>query len=657
VRCGLAGAIISVPLAHTARSHTGQSLPPETPDEHTFPQKLREPSLAFSRALRVRSATPPKRRIRVAEAVDSINAPSNANASSPSEISNPVADSQPAQPLPFNDTQRQASTSRRSSSVHPARRVRHRVPVSTAIPSADLLKSLEAQNSPYASTLRKKLTPRHTGQHGTVADRHSAHQDDEQRREAAELRAEEDRATQRDGYDPALVLQTDSRRRQVRLNPVQREMVWTARQQQYHSLLQRIVACLQSHRSPVEKCQTLFALHDEVIRHHLRLRADTYEDVFHTLYSVGVRRGGGAGQPGKASLAASAQLVSGNSLWESDLSGHEAARVSGGSLPAELASAAAASSTVLSAHGMEHVWEMYRYSVDSGTNPTARMLQYVMGLLEHASVALAVSRAPSTQTDTAHLDGNRSSSHRARSSGLLLVEAKAHSLMMDADRYHLTPSEYTINSYIGVCEACDVMHLAVARVTDYQTRHERQPSAGMYARLITGLVRCGHYKDAMAVVTTMQNVPMSVYLLNAVLQAARHSSDPASAFTFYRSLFFTPSSPLHVDGGSARREGQQRRLEPPARSSIRLIPSLVTFSILVEVMQVTRSCAELDFVLAEMRHYRTKGNGMLLNNLLKLMEDSGAPEQQRDALRCAMESKHIRVFDENRGPGNLSVTP
>ena len=391
------------------------------------------------------------------------------------------------------------------------------------------------------------------------------------------------------------MVQADSRRRQLRLNPVQRELIWTARQRQYHDLLQRIVACLQSHRSPVEKCQTLFALHEEAIQQHLRLRADTYEDIFHTLYSVGVRRDGGAGQPGKASLSASAQRITGDAQWERDLSGHEAARVSGGSLPAELASAAAASSTVLSTHGMEHVWEMYRYSVDSGTDPTARTLQYVMGLLEHASVALAVSRASTASTDShTHAAGP---SRRARSSGLLLVEAKAHSLMMDADRFHLTPSEYTINSYIGICEACDVMHLAVARVTDFQTRHERQPSAGMYARLITGLVRCGYAEDAMAVVTTMQNVPMSIYLLNAVLQAARHSRDPASAFTFYRSLFFVQSSPLQMEGGQSSE--RRHRGELPSRSGIRLVPSSVTFSILVEVMRATHRYTELDFVLGE----------------------------------------------------------
>lgn len=622
----------------------------EVHDKHGFPQKQRAPPSASPQTVRRRSpAATPARKVLFADATN--NAHSSAslgdNIVTPSsEMVKPAGD--PLSKQHAHD--REATRPPPTSHMAPRASKRPRRPTST-VSAAELLRSLEAQQSPFASTLSKKLAPRHTGLHGAVADRHSAHQTDEQRRAAEGLRTAEDSAIKSSSYDPALVVRIDSRRRQVRLNHVQRELIWTARQQQYHGVLQRIVACLQSHRSPVEKCQTLFALHDQVVQQHLRLRADTYEDIFHTLYSVGVRRGGGAGQPGKASLSASAQLVTGDVAWESDVSGHETARVSGGSLPVELASSAAASSTILNAHGMEHVWEMYRYMVDSGTDPTARTLQYVMGLLEHASVAHAVSRATPASSNLP--SETPTPSRRARSSGLLLVEAKAHSLMMDADRFHLTPSEYTINSYVGICEACDVMHLATARVTDYQTRHERQPAAGMYARLITGLVRCGHHEDAMAVVTTMQNVPVSVYLLNAVLQTARRSRDPASAFTFYRSLFFSPSSPLRVDG--KRTEGP-RRSDPPTRSSIRLVPSLVTFSILVEVMQVIHSCAELDFLLAEMQHYRVKGNGMLLNKLLKLMEESGRSWREREALRQAMERKHIRVFDENREKDILPIS-
>ncbi|KAG5471393.1 hypothetical protein LSCM1_01477 [Leishmania martiniquensis] len=534
------------------------------------------------------------------------------------------------------------------------RQARQRGP---AISAAMLMRSLQERNSPYVATLRKRVVPRHTGTHGAVEDRNSAHQSKAQRLAEADLRSEEARSMKRDGYDPALVVHIDSRRRQVRLNDVQRELIWTARQEQYHRLLQRVVACLQSHRSPIEKCQTLYGLHDEVIEKHMRLRADTYEDMLHTLYSVGVQRGGGAGQPGKGSLSLSAGPVSGGAVWE-DCSWKEDLPLGvGGALPAELARPLAASSTVLSPHGIEKVWEMYRYLVDSGTDPTPRILQYVMGLLEHASVSLAVARSHSA----ANSGGIPATPGRrgARSSGLLLVEAKAHSLMMDADRFHLAPTEYTVNSYIAICEACDVMHLAVARVTDYQTRQERQASPGMYARLLTGLVRCGHYTDAMAVVTTMQNVAMTTYLVNAVLQAARYSRDPASVFTFYRALFFVPSNPLRVGrdrhterGSSAGKAPSLGRASPTSRSATGLAPSLATFSIMAEVMLQTQDYTELTFLVAEMRHYGVRGNGLLLNKLLKMMHIAGRPPSEVRALQSAMDAKQVRVFDENRSGGH-----
>lgn len=566
-----------------------------------------------------------------------------------------------------------SSSSSLDSPASPAHRHpdhQHRRPSSSpsqrdrAAPTAQLLQSLEARGSPYASTLRKRVFPRHAGPNSATPDGvvSSAHSTDEERQAAAALRAYEERSTAQRGYDPALVLRVDSRSRQVRLNEVQRELLWSARRAQYQDLLQRVVACLQSHRSPVEKCQTLFALHDEAVRKRLRLRADTYEDIFHTFYGVGVRRGGGAGQPGQTPLSPSAQLTGGDASWDRDVSGLETSVSRCGSLPVELGTVDAVSSTVLSAHGVEHVWEMYRYLVDSGTDPSPRTFQYVMGLLEHASVALALARSPLSRAGSSSLpvsdadDSRAPHRRRGRRAGLSLVEAKAHSLMMDIDRFHLTPTEYTINSYIAVCEACDVMHLAVARVTDYHARQERQPTPGVYARLLTGLVRCGHYDDAIAVVTTMQNVGMTTYLLNAVLQAARHSRDPRSAFTFYRATFFAPARPLQRSAersddtrrSAPRHNAATRQGSPARRMAAGLTPSLVTFSILAEVMQETHDYAELSFLLAEMRHYRVKGNGMLLNKLLRMMQAARRPAAEVQALRSTMVAKQVRVFDENK---------
>lgn len=478
----------------------------------------------------------------------------------------------------------------------------------------------------YVGTLTKRVSPRHTGRHGAVLGKPSvsAFLTDTQRRDAMELEKQESALAAQNGYDPATVVRVESEHRQLHLNPIQREMIWTARQQQYHQLLLRIVACLQSHRTPLEKCQTLTALHDEVvIPHRLRLRADTYEDIFHVFYAVGVRRGGGAGRQEKAVGNEAAQLPAGDAQWDHEMA-EGATRADCASVPHELSSSIAAATTVVSPHGIDQLWSMYRYMIDSGTNPTTRIVQYMMGLLEHACFT--------------HAGGQRGSR-----STRLLTEAKAHSLLMDLDRFHLEPSEYTINSYIGVCDACNVMHLAVSRFMDYQTRQERQATPGMYARLLTALVRRGHTEEAMSTVTTMQNVAMTTYLLNAVLQAARSSSNPMSCFSFYRALFLSKST--------HKRRGQRAPLSP------HLSPSLPTFSILLEVILAEECFEEIDFIISEMRYYGIKANGLVLNKFLIAMRAAGRSNEEMSALREAMRRKGVAIFDESRGSPTPSLHP
>lgn len=467
----------------------------------------------------------------------------------------------------------------------------------------------------YVSTLEKPLIPSHTRSppSGTPGP-HAAAVSEEEELEAL---------TRKDGYDPAKVIRVNKRTQQLHLNSIQKELVWSARRKEYQSMLERFVACMQSHRSPIERCFTLLALHEEVIQRRLRLRADTYEGIFHTFYAVAVQSKGATGH---LSSSAQASLTEGHALLEEDLYANPSVS---GSVPEELASTVAASQALLTPQFIGNVWQTYRYMVDSGTNPSPLVVQYVMGMLEHAvGQVRSAARGGTTATATT-----------------TLLEAKAHSLMMDLDRFKLPPTEYTLNSYIGVCDGCGVMHLAVARVADYQSRHERQGSAGTYAKLITGLVRHGQHREAMSVVSTMQSVPMTTYLLNAVLQAARFSHDPLAAFTFYRAVVRT-------------------------RGSIRPLPSQVTFSVLLEVIcselaldlardgsQNARMPKErirrrrraleenLGFVLQEMKRHRVKGNGLFLNKLLGLLCRLGR-EKEAAALRASMEAKGVRVFDE-----------
>ncbi|PWV03578.1 putative kinetoplast ribosomal PPR-repeat containing protein 3 [Trypanosoma cruzi] len=385
-------------------------------------------------------------------------------------------------------------------------------------------------------------------------------------------------------HDPAAVVKLDSRRRQIHLSHIQRELIWKARRQQYQQLLVRIVVCLESHLSPIEKCHALLSLHEEVIKKRIRLRSDTYEDIFHIFYAVATL---GSAAP----TLADEEAVDRRGLTSSLSS----------LLPAEFAGNSVAASSLLAGPLLQSLWTMYRYMIDSGTNPTARTVQYMMGVLERSSKKDAI------------------------------LEARAHSLMMDLDRFHLTPTEYTIAAYVGVCDRNGVMHLAVARVTDYRTRHEKQVSPGIYARLLFGLAHNHQYDEAISCLTTIDSVAVTPYLLNAILHVARHSRSPLSAFTFYKSV-----------------------IGPKGNN---IAPTSHTISILLEAMCASECYDEIDFLLCEMRRHRVKGNNVMLNKLLGVLLKLKRHTEGM-ALCRAMEKKGIMVFDElRRECEDFSTTP
>nr|CCC50168.1 conserved hypothetical protein [Trypanosoma vivax Y486] len=406
-------------------------------------------------------------------------------------------------------------------------------------------------------------------QRNRVCGRHAG-----QEKEGSEERIDRDATT---AHDPATVVTLDSREQQLHLNFIQHELVWSARSREYQQLLVRVVTCLESHLAPIEKCHTLLVLHEEVVQKRIRLRSDTYEDIFHTFHAVAML--------GSAVPAIEAEEVNGRGAF---------GITSTSFLPPEFIGANVAAASLVSAPALQNLWTIYRYMIDSGTNPTARITQYVMAILE---------RYPRKDP---------------------IVEARAHSLMMDIDRFRLTPTEYTVNSYIGVCDRNGVMHLAVARVTDYRTRHGRQPSAGMYARLLFGLVHNQQHKEALTCLATMSSVPITQHLLNATLLVARHSRDPLSAFSVYKSVM-------------------SRQSRTPG--SFHMVPGAHTFSILLEAMWEAQCFGELDFLLREMQRYSVKGSQRTLNKLLRTLLELGRREEAT-TLCAAMGKKGMTVFDE-----------
>lgn len=460
----------------------------------------------------------------------------------------------------------------------------------------------------------------------------------------------------KEGFDPAVVVHLESATRQIHLSPIQKELVWKARRKLYQSTLVRVVSILQSHLAPIERCLLLLRLHEEVvIPERLRMRDDTYADIFHLFFATATLAPSTASGSHKLHtlLACGTPYGSESATNAAELVLQEAVQLASGeitrstsrlsSVPGEFASRAAANFILTSQETVQQVWQMYRYMVDSGTKPNPRVLQYVMGLLEQSARRLTPRRGQSS------------------SPALTALEAKAHSLMMDADRYRFCPSQHTVHSYIYICQACGVMHLALARVVDVHTRWEQQPSSDAYALLLSGFLRQPENgaEDALRLMTTMQSAPVNHSLLHSMLMVCRSSPDPLSAFAVYRSLFRrrVGSEASHGGGGG---EG--------TRSLGDFTPTLHTFSILLKVIleynvegvasaAPARPCGDADMatrrallpllqlVVKDMKLWGVRGNPAVMNDLLRAFLRCGC-EREYTSLLKRMHQRGMRVFDE-----------
>lgn len=555
--------------------------------------------------------------------------------------------------------------------------------------------------APYQETLSRPLHLRHSGKEENLAPNTTS-------------------TSTTASFDPALVVHVDSRTKQIFLHPIQKSLIWEARRKQYQACLEQLVRTLQSHLLPIEKCLLLMQLHEtSVIPSRLRLRADTYDDLFHCFYATATLVRASASRARGSSNTTSTSVMrdrgghrsyavhqGATSIeeaeeWENVCHGeggdHSGKSGGGGSspsstafalgVPVELSTRSAAVLTMTSEETMQEWWKMYRYMVDSGTNPTPRILQHVMGLLEQrARWRLAHGKVRERTLQYA-------SSSSSPAPGMAILEAKAHSLMMDADRFHFCPTTFTVNSYIYLCQVCGCMHLALGRVTDVWKRWQQQPTGATYALLLHGFLHQPTRRmasdtstpnktfpaaaTALSVLTTMQSTPISLPLLHEILQVMRYSQDPLSAFTVYKSVM-----------SRRTREGRER----PSPVAGLIVPTLHTFSILVEALLRTSEtkllpvgkereeearekekeeknsssrstelvCSSnsssssssfpthlLKFLLHEMKRYGVRGNQLVLNKILECFRRSGQ-RKQFCSLRQTMRKRGILVFDEYR---------
>lgn len=332
--------------------------------------------------------------------------------------------------------------------------------------------------------------------------------------------------------DPVLQVRFHHKSGKIKLSHEQRELLWEARKDLYSKVFHKFNIVLTSHLNDKDKCHQLLALHDVAISKRLRLTDVTYDSIFHTfLMGIG------------------------------DLGGREAPL-------------------------LDLIWRVYRYMIDSGTDPTPKVIQHVMMLLERV---------------------------RMRN---IEVEAKAHALMLDSDRFKLMPTEYTLTAYFSICAANECMHLAVARYTDARTRLQMAPTPSMCATIIRGLLKSGQNEEAMQFVQSLDSVAITDHLLNAVLQAARLSPDPSSVFTIFRSI---------------RGSG--------------LPPSFETISILLEVCFDTGSYSEVPYILHLMKKYGVRGDERYSNKLLVALWRHGNPALAH-RFQASMEKHGVRVYYE-----------
>lgn len=428
-------------------------------------------------------------------------------------------------------------------------------------------------------------------------------------------------------YDLGTTLVVDSTDKSLHLNSSQSDAIFQLRKKLYQSSLRQIVIVLQSHLSPLEKCHRLVLLHDKlVVKNRLRLRDDTYEEIFHTFYAVSTL--------GRSDVASSTNFYGVANAAAGQQSQEVSPQRGGGGGAGDEDSTAHDIHTQTSPF-LHPVWTMYRYMIDSGTNPTPRIVQHVMGLL---------SRVRRRNID---------------------VEARAHSLTMDCDRFQFPPTEYTVGDYCRVCTINNAMHLAMARVTDLYTRHEKAPSANVAATLLHGLTVNGHHDQALKFMATMQNVAVTPSLLHSCLQAGRHSKDPSAAFAFYSSLRGSGLRPTHqtisilVEAATLMSKAVEERLNEilTSQQSLQHSGGNVSSSHHQNLRQLQQEQLEkqkeklrhvvLHVLLRDTTRFKVRLNHHVFNKLLQLLVDVDHKKSFVALCRALMKRQgHRAVFKE-----------
>lgn len=190
-------------------------------------------------------------------------------------------------------------------------------------------------------------------------------------------------------------------------------------------------------------------------------------------------------------------------------------------------------------------------------------------------------------------------------------------LFLQSDQWFLLPSRATYASYFDLCAVHGEMGMALRRLVDAKEKLFVAPSAAMCRAIIEGLITNAMVPEATAFASRISEVPLDIFLLDAILEAVVLSEDPMAAFSIYDSAC-----------GSG------------------VIPSTDTFALLLAACE--RS-SQWEFgarkVLHEMQRLKVRGDPFTLNLLLKGLLLAGLTQYAKQ-LYLAMCTKGVNVWPQ-----------
>lgn len=210
----------------------------------------------------------------------------------------------------------------------------------------------------------------------------------------------------------------------------------------------------------------------------------------------------------------------------------------------------------------------------------------------------------------------------------------AQRVLLDCDRYIVLPTPTLITAYIKICSIHNAMHYAVAQLRHLMKGLNIPMDADIATSLVKGLTLSGQVEEALAVLSRMQKIPVSIGLVHAAMETFLLSEDPLACFSLYHSC---------IRGGQL----QDPRRRGARRHAAYLQPTAETFTLLLLACEQSGQWGggRMNMISQEMKRFRVKGSTACLNLLLKgLLKEERL--QTAAALMIRMKEKNVLVWPD-----------